>query len=407
LEALLSARERLYISYVGQSNQDNSRIRPSVLVSELIDVLEQGFQIEGKPILDQILTRHRLQPFSSEYFKGDEKLFSYSRENCEAAGQFLGREEKETAFISAGLSEPDEHLKAVDLDDFCRFFMNPSKFLLNKRLGIWLEEKTSILEGREAFELEGLEKYLLEKDLLDRGFQGADLDVLLPVIRAGGVLPHGAVGECLYERLSRGVDRFMKRTLACMRGSLLEPLEVNLPLCGVKLTGLIKGLYPDRLIRYRYAKVKPEDRLKTWIHHLVLNVCVPERYPGESLLVGLERSDKNETHWAAWVYKPVTTAREILENLSVRYQEGLVRPLPFFPGSSWGYAQEILEKKKSHEEGIVKAREKWDGSRYSRGDREDAYFETCFREGDALGPPFAELAEEVFGPLMEHQEKIE
>ncbi|MFH1124424.1 MAG: exodeoxyribonuclease V subunit gamma, partial [Pseudomonadota bacterium] len=39
LEALLSARERLYVSYVGQDIQDNSRLQPSVLVSELMDYL--------------------------------------------------------------------------------------------------------------------------------------------------------------------------------------------------------------------------------------------------------------------------------------------------------------------------------------------------------------------------------
>src|SRR5262249_55953388 len=43
LETLLSARDRLYISYVGQSVKDNSLAPPSVLVSELLDYVEQGF----------------------------------------------------------------------------------------------------------------------------------------------------------------------------------------------------------------------------------------------------------------------------------------------------------------------------------------------------------------------------
>src|SRR6185369_3591007 len=55
LECLLSARDYLYISYVGQSVKDNSAIPPSVLVSELLDVVGESFTA---------LTRHRLQPFS-------------------------------------------------------------------------------------------------------------------------------------------------------------------------------------------------------------------------------------------------------------------------------------------------------------------------------------------------------
>jgi exodeoxyribonuclease V gamma subunit len=50
LETLLSARDRLYISYVGQSVKDNSPAPPSVLVSELLDYVEQGFTLDrGAP----------------------------------------------------------------------------------------------------------------------------------------------------------------------------------------------------------------------------------------------------------------------------------------------------------------------------------------------------------------------
>ena len=42
LESILCARKSLYISYVGQSVQDNSRIPPSVLVSELLDEIARG-----------------------------------------------------------------------------------------------------------------------------------------------------------------------------------------------------------------------------------------------------------------------------------------------------------------------------------------------------------------------------
>ena len=45
LEAILSAREKLHISYVGQSIQDNSIRPPSVLVSELLDTIDEGFKI--------------------------------------------------------------------------------------------------------------------------------------------------------------------------------------------------------------------------------------------------------------------------------------------------------------------------------------------------------------------------
>src|SRR5262249_58809577 len=44
LEALLSARRCLYLSYVGRSIRDNAPIPPSVVVGELLDAVQRGFE---------------------------------------------------------------------------------------------------------------------------------------------------------------------------------------------------------------------------------------------------------------------------------------------------------------------------------------------------------------------------
>ena len=107
LETLLSARERLHISYVGQSIQDNSPRPPSVLVSELLDYIDQGYELQDGKILEHVVVKHRLQAFSPEYFKKSEKLISYSAENYEAARHAAGLREEPAPFISTGLPEAD------------------------------------------------------------------------------------------------------------------------------------------------------------------------------------------------------------------------------------------------------------------------------------------------------------
>jgi exonuclease V gamma subunit len=52
LEALLSARDVFYVSYIGQDIQDNSIRQPSVIVTELLDYIEKGY----------ILSTHLLIP---------------------------------------------------------------------------------------------------------------------------------------------------------------------------------------------------------------------------------------------------------------------------------------------------------------------------------------------------------
>ncbi len=62
LEALLSARERLYISWQGHRATDNTALEPSVLVAQLMDYLNTGWtpprQAQQQP----------LQPYSEAYF---------------------------------------------------------------------------------------------------------------------------------------------------------------------------------------------------------------------------------------------------------------------------------------------------------------------------------------------------
>ncbi|MEJ2167059.1 MAG: exodeoxyribonuclease V subunit gamma, partial [Desulfobacterales bacterium] len=93
LESLISARQKFYISYVGQSIQDNARIPPSVLVSELRDTISKSFAAQDGNVLGEIITTHRLQPFSPWYFREGTGLFSYSAENMLAAA---GAHEKKT-----------------------------------------------------------------------------------------------------------------------------------------------------------------------------------------------------------------------------------------------------------------------------------------------------------------------
>ena len=69
-------------------------------------------------------------------------------------GEKVGR----TPFVDRGLSwSPDE---AVSVYDFVRFFENPSRFLLQRRLGLFLHHDLTPLEPREPMELGALERWV-------------------------------------------------------------------------------------------------------------------------------------------------------------------------------------------------------------------------------------------------------
>ncbi|MBW1672761.1 MAG: exodeoxyribonuclease V subunit gamma [Deltaproteobacteria bacterium] len=403
LEAILSARKIVYASFIGQNIQDNSTLPPSVVVSELMDYIEQGFTISGNKILNYIFTKHRLQAFSPEYFKEGEKLFSYSEENRQAAQCILEARVAPLSFISRGLSNPEEDWKTVDLNDLSTFFSNPSRFLLNKRLGIHLEERASILEDREAFEVKALEKYLLNKKLLEKKLEGENLKDFFPTVHAAGQLPHGTPGECIFEELSQGVESFVEKSKPYIQETTLEPLELDLNISGFRLKGRINPIYPERLLHYRYARVKARDRLSIWIHHLALNSVMADTYPHTSILAGLEPDKGREAMWAAWEYSSVENSKEILGRLLKEYWEGLMRPLHFFPDTSWMYAHTLVEKNKSEKDALNTARRIWEKTDYNRGECDNPYYQLCFGNIDPLDSEFRRIAEEVFRPFLEHQ----
>lgn len=402
LEAILSARERLYISYVGQSIQDNSTVPPSVLVSELMDYAEQGFEIPDHDVRQQLHTRHRLQAFSPEYFKNHPRRFTYSEENHEIARAITAGRKEPARFLSTGLSEPDETWRGVDLQGLCAFFSNPAQYLLTRRLGLYLEEEFSMIEEREPFEVNALERYLLEENMLRRRLQGRALNEHFRFALASGRLPHGTVGQCVYEGLSPGVERFVEELWPLIREHALAPVDFDIEAGAFSIAGCLERVFREGMVRYRYARIKGRDLIVNWIYHLILNAVRPEGYPRQTVFAGLSGKSGEERKGLFCEYAPVEEAAAILEGLMQRYWEGLRRPLRFFPESSWEYAKLRLSKEKSAEGALAKARVAWEGGGFSRGEQEDPYYRLCFREQDPIDNTFEEIAVEIFEPLVKH-----
>jgi len=400
LETILSVRERLYISYVGQSIQDNTVIPPSVLVSELIDYVEQGFEIAEGDMVEHLVTKHRLQAFSPEYFRDNPKLLTYSEENFEIAGTSLTQRKEEEPFLSGGLSEPDETWRKVDLRRLCAFFSNPVKFLLGRRLGMDLEEEISLIEETEPFEVQTLERYLLEQDMLRRLLQGGSLKDGYVLATGSGRLPHGPVGQCVYEGLSPGVERFARDLSSWISEKALEIVDFRIDVGPFSVTGSLDHVFKDKAIHYRYSTLKGKDLIVSWIHHLILNCVRPEGFPRRTLVAGLSAKGGKRGERLYREFEQVEKGEVILESLLNRYWEGLRRPLRFFPETSWAYAQERLSRERPPDVSLEKARKVWQATEWNRGESEDPYYQFCFGKGDPLDSAFEDLAEEIFAPLL-------
>jgi exodeoxyribonuclease V gamma subunit len=201
LEAVLAARDKLYISWVGRNVRDNSEQPASVLVSQLRDYLAAGWDLQ----LDALTTEHALQPFSRRYFEQG-GLPTYAAEWRAAHAALDADGDTELAPFEL---EHDYRLKLAELAKFLR---QPARYFFQRRLGVWFADAAALGQDEEPFALDALERYLLEDSLLD----DAGAPEAVGQVRAGlvaraerlareGVLPIGLIGRQWQDQLVDGL----------------------------------------------------------------------------------------------------------------------------------------------------------------------------------------------------------
>ena len=392
LESLISARKKLYISYVGQNIRDNTAIPPSVLVSELIEHITAHFEADkGR----DVITKHRLQPFNPVYFAKGSPLFSYAGENCDTASGLIRERSEPPVFITGAISDPPSTTQQVSLSSFLRFFKHPVKYFYNERMKIYLDEKDSAVKDTELIALDNLELYKLNEGLIEGIASGEDTAQYLEVLAASGGLPHGNAGKYLGYAKTKENEEFLlgiKQYTANPLPSL--PFEVDTG--NVVIRGELGDLFREHQFCYRPAKVKAKDVITTWICHLLLLVSRKEGYPEKTCYMGTGEA-KDNFHFGY-----VGNAMEILAKLSGLYLEGLTRPLHLFPSSSRDFAWAYFRSKtpRDEEKALNKAMGTWKGFVFSESD--DAYYRHCFRDTDVFDDDFVRLSIAVFEDMLDY-----
>lgn len=391
LEAILSAGEHLYISYVGASIVDNSTIPPSVLVSDVRDVLNQGFMAADEgDIWPQVSTQHPLQAFSRRYFDSSistSGLFSYQAAYCPPD---KSQNAVSTAWFEQALEEPEASWRQLSLIQLIQFYRHPGRYLLQQRLGLRLESDDEQLDSREPFALGGLEGWQLRQQLLSQRLQGESLATALPLIEATGVLPQGEIGQQLFHDEVDKVDTFADSLLADYPAQFLEPISFELSLAEFKLMGQLEACSHGGLFHYRLGKAKGGELLAIWCRHLVLNCLKPEGVKCESRWI----TEDNNIQ-----LMPVDDAESHLAELLTYYWQGCQQPLPLFANTSFAYAKAVLKGGKSNPDNAMLTA--WQGNQFQMGEADGLYYQQLYQEAP-LDEAFKALALAIYQPIYDH-----
>ena len=388
LETILSARDRFYLSFRGQSIRDNKKLSPSILISELIDYLALSHPLEEREACKiRLVVEERLQAFSSIYYQQeDRRYFSFSRQNAESWRRMGQRPEVDWS----KLPPPDPEQRIVSLDQLKSFFQNPARFFLQQRAGLRLLEEVELPSDCESLFLDSLERVGLQNKLVSLLLEGRDPREWKPLWQAGGQGIPGNMGEAIFERTCQKAREQV--TQLCALGWKPGPIPtVTLEVGGFKLLCGFRSTAGDVRLGYRSSKLSAHSQFHWWLQHLAWNVCDGSQ---DTYLVTEDKCMK---------FRGVGEPLPILERLLQFYWEGLLRPLPFYPASSQAYV-DALGKGASDAEARAKARGTWRGQQQHPGESEDPYFHKCFGPDGQFDDHFSRLAQQVWRPVQEHQE---
>lgn len=402
LETLMSAREHLHLSYIGEDEHTGKPRNPAQPLAELLAILEQHARDErsaeekkghGPPWL----VRHAPQPFDTRYFDShDDRLFSYSKRHARMTGQgeepavapFLGQF---TGPIGQQRQETSRHpsLEPVGLRELHGYYKDPARHILEHTLHLSL---AALDDGRlqedepmqPAFQaIDTMARRLFFGEALqvawDAARQGiAPQEAWQPEqppdwLRLGGRLPPGKPGQMAWEKECHKVKQMLggiDRLPGFGQGSLeLQSQPIELQLGQVRLMGLVANIHGHDTAagrmwlvlrafdRDKLADLHFKDRVPMFLDWAVLRLRygLIGKIPAVRLFAMLQGSMDCPLGIAAWderfMAADLKTKQQMLADLESRvrqliawWHEAAAYPVRYFPKTSWRALQEGQEK---------------------------------------------------------------
>ena len=387
LEAMMSARDVLHISFVGEGVRDGKPRNPAAPLAELLQFLDEQYDVADDTKAERPWRiHHPLQPFDARYYERDAdgqprhdmRLFSYDP-------AFLAM--PSLAGTQRFLNPPAIAMKAaaasgeITLGALKRFWRDPAKDALLRGHGISLQA----LDGtgwpdREPLEIQFDRRERVENRLLfDALTAGNDrLPIEPPAwLARSGMLAGGAIGAAAYAGLRDSLQSLLNNAqgLFVDGRAQAEAQAIDLDLHdGLRLTGVVDRVFHAADGGLLLFDAKPtgaaglREMLAFYIDWAALRLTYAEGVQGEYL----EPAPHKKGAGTPGLLDPVRAQgtdqlRYGLRRLVEAYVAAESQPLLFFAQSALAYA------KSAPEDRLTKATAAWEGDDFGRtGERDYA-----------------------------------
>ena len=378
LEALLSAREQLYISWVGRSVRDNTELPPSVLVGQLREHLNAGWQATTQqPLVNALTTEHALQPFSTRYFAADSGYFTYAKE---WAQNFMSDTDRLPSpsypTYRTAVLEP----QTVSLAQFQRFMRNPVESFLHEQLQVNLRRYANELEDTEPFALDALQVFSIKRQVLNQATARLSpehsaeqyVQAELQRLQGQGILPLAGFAEhCILQMQAGLVEQLTSYQQLIKEWPYLnqQPKPLSYQYRSTELTGWLGGLRQKAANSSELAAIYLEPNVlkkgNNWRAHRLLNAYITHVLAAAN---GINLTSIIQSEGMQVIFQPepqLPAQQQVQEWLEI-WEQHLLEPLPIAQKTAFVFLEALAKEplEASTEQAQQQAKKTYEGDGY-------------------------------------------
>lgn len=348
LEILLSARDHLVMSHSALTLSEDTEHPPSLMITELMNYLDQNFRVDGKLPSEHCTTHHPYRNFDALYFTGN-TLANYSHSSYLSAKTFYNPQKHpphqfiQDFSVQSSEQTDEESTTFIDISELTYCVRNPLKLYFNKTLGVYIKNSDDQqLQVEETFTLTPLDSSIIKKAALKH-----TSEAILSQAESEGILPMGLFKEVAEEKSSRDIQTIhsILETVGVRHEDITElifteeceapqcdeenrwivpPIEIEHQNKNFVITGTIANVSPKGL--FAYTDNTPEGIMKCWAEYVVLG-CAIENYqlPITWSLIPIKTKKSEEK--SCDTFDP----KQLLTHILDLYHASLTSPSPLVP----------------------------------------------------------------------------
>lgn len=264
LEAILSSRNALYLSYQGFDISKNEIQPPSLVLDELIDYLKQGYAFS-----EDHIHQLPLQPYHPRNYQG--KFASFDP-NWLAVSQQHAPEKAVTELADIDL-EDQWHV-----NQWIAFFSHPAKYFAEQRLGLYFKTfDENNLEDNEPFSLSHLDRYFIQAQTIEQELFHVQEDSAPTIyqlkLAASEIPTHALVKDEIADWQQQAVE--FTELLKSLGAESIEKVHHVTPSEPFTISADLPMTRSKQLLFWRLANCKGKDLATLWMNHLVANSLQP------------------------------------------------------------------------------------------------------------------------------------